>query len=1225
MEHFLENMTRRALTVLAVLSLLAGVMWAQGGTGELIGLVTDPTGAVVSNAEITLTNSATGEKRTTVTTAAGTYRFPALPVVGTYSLETAPKSFKTAKIDGIVISVGTVVSQDVHLELGGSSEQVTVEAGVQQVQTTESSISDLIDRRVWQQMPLETRDQNQFINLLAGAAQGNVALATMNGGTDRGAAVNGTRSGTGNYLIEGFDNNDQGLGGGNAVNTGSSTGGANTSISPDAIQEYRVIQHNFSAEYGRAGGFVTDTVLKSGTNQWHGSLFEYNRIQALAANSFFSDRNGTEDHLVRNQFGGSVGGPIIKDKTFFYFTTEFRRDRSSAPLTGNVLTPDFLNFYNSGAFETFLESDPNGLCNNPAVTGTGAAPCPGAFANEAALGPIASNLLATQPNPLCVPGASNCKNLTNTGAVGGAIGDNIIYPVSVFGQVTESQSAPLNQARYSFKLDHKLSNNDSLTGSYLYDNGDGSTQWAGGSSTFGPDLPVHARGQNAGITWSHTFSPTVLNQARIAYTRHTANFPGSAAQNAAGLPAISSFFDPFQGSFGNSSALPQFFTENRFTYRDDLSITHGKHNFKAGAEYSRTRNGSSFDAAFNGQFAAYGILDILSDFKFGHDSDQALFGGPYYGSWYYAQASINPTVQPAVRPNYYRGYRANEFAAYFQDDWRIHPRLTLNLGVRWDYFGPPHNFQANLDSNFFSGAPVEPTCTVTSGTTSASGPCNIQNQFYPVGNPVLQAFANGTPAVRNSEIWNKDTNNFAPRVGFSYDVTGKQKLVVRGGFGLSYDRMFNNIFENIRFNPPFFCFCNFGALRNGVPGDSITTPGIYTVPFTSFGLFNSPTEFPNGPPLASPRAIDQNLVTAYYEQTNFGFQYEIAKDLIWETNYVGTFGRKLLGIKNLNTFDGRLSGGPNPDNPLGGANSGKRPNTGLSSINLRTNGFDSNYNALQTGLRKRFANGLQFDANYTYSKALDILSDAFTPRGAGVFGVLQPTDSFNPQLDYGPADFNIKHRFVVSYSYDLPFMKGNRWLGGWSLNGIVTAQSGVPFSPFDLSGQDANKDGVPNDRTAFVGSGQVTNSLLSSSPANGFFNPSDFAAISPGSPFPYDPLTAGGQLLGCPPNVNSGLWCEGAAADQIHRNTLVGPKYVDVDMGIVKKFKISESANLSFQATFFNLFNHPNFGIPDANFADCNFSSQTGGCTGTFGKSTATFLPGQGGARVGQLALRFDF
>jgi len=1195
MEYAFRNTLTRFLLVLGVLALLTGIVWAQGGTGELTGLVTDPSGAVVASSQITLTNTATGDKRTTQTTPAGTYRFSALPVVGTYTLEMAPKGFKGSKISNIIISVGTTRNEDIHLELGASSEQVTVEAGAQTVQTTESSVSTLVDRRVWQSMPLETRDQNQFINLLAGAAQGNIALNAANGGTDRGAAVNGTRSGTGNYLVEGFDNNDQGLGGGGSI--GASTGGANTTISPDAIQEYRVIEHNFSAEYGKAGGFVTDTVLKSGTNQWHGSLFEFNRIQALAANSFFSNRAGQQDSLVRNQFGGSVGGPIIKDKTFFYFTTEFRRDRQNSPLSGNALTPDFINFFNSGQFETFMETDPNGYCNQ--FLG---ANCPGAFANEATLGPIAANLLATQPGPLCVPGAANCANLTNTGALGGGLyTGGLVYPVNVFGQVTVPQSAPFNQARYTAKIDHRLGNNDSLNGAFIYDNGDATTQWAGGDSTFGPDLLNHARAMNAGITWQHTFSPTVLNQARVAYTRHTSNFPGAAAQNEAKIPSIISFFDPWNQSFGNASNLPQFFTENRFEYKDDLSITHGKHNFKTGASYSRTRNGSSFESDFNGQFYAYGVLDVLSDMKFGADADNAYFGGPYYGSWYYAQTTINPTVTPAVRPDYYRGFRSNEYAAYVQDDWRISPRLTLNLGVRWEYFGPPHNFLSGIDSNYYSGTPVEPNCTVTGPGGTATGACNIQNQFYPVGNPVLQQFASGALQVRNNEIWNKDTNNFAPRLGFAWDVGGNQKFVVRGGFGTAYDRMYNNIFENIRFNPPFFCFCAFGAFRNGVPGDALSTPGIYTVPFqdSSIGLFNDPTLFPVLPK-TSPRAIDQNLVTAYYEQTNFGVQYQLPKGIVWETNYVGTWGRKLVGIKNLNTFPGRTAGGANPLSPVGSNNGTGRPNPNVSNINLRTNGFSSNYNALQTSVRKHFANGLEFDANYTWSKALDQISDTFTPRG--VNAAINPTDSLNPQLDYGPSDFNIKHRLVVSYSYDLPFFKTNRWIGGWSISGIVTAQSGVPFTIFD-GAVDANANGTFNDRGIFVGSGGLSSVYTGNNPADGYIDTTAFTNLNPFQ----------GGTVPCP---GGATWCEGAASGQISRGALVGPKYVDADMTVAKRFRISESAGLTFQAAFFNLFNHPNFAIPDQNLVDAGT---------TFGQSTATFQPGQGGARVTQLGLRLEF
>src|SRR6202167_1909137 len=365
MESAFRSTSKYFLFAFVVLALCVGA-FAQGGNGELTGDVTDSTGAVVSGVEIKLTNAATGEVRTTVTTSAGSYRFPALPIVGTYTLEVTTKGFKSVKVQNIIASVGTIVTRDIRLEVGAASEQVTVEAGAQLVQTEDSALSENVDKQVWTNMPLETRSQNEFMGLVAGSEP----AAEANLGTDRGPAVNGTRSGSGNFMVEGFSNNDHGLGGAGRTLVG--PGGANTTISPNAIQEYRVIDGTPAAEYGQAGGFVTDTVLKGGTNQWHGSLFEYNRIQALAANSWFSNAAGQQDHLVRNQFGGSIGGPIVKDKTFFFFTTEFHRLRTATPDTANTYTSDFYNFVQSGAFETFQETNPGGVCN--AILGVS---CPG--------------------------------------------------------------------------------------------------------------------------------------------------------------------------------------------------------------------------------------------------------------------------------------------------------------------------------------------------------------------------------------------------------------------------------------------------------------------------------------------------------------------------------------------------------------------------------------------------------------------------------------------------------------------------------------------------------------------------------------------------------------------------------------------------------------------------------------------------------------------------------
>jgi hypothetical protein len=1163
--------------VLLAATLLTGICWSQGGTGELGGLVTDPSGAVVPNATVTLTNTATGEKHASETTSSGTYRFSALPVVGTYTLEIAAKGFKGYKVDHIVISVGVGATYDAKIEIGSTSEEVTVEAGAQQIQTTESSVSGLLDRRVWQQMPLEARSQNGFVSLLAGAAP----AAQSNLTSDRGAAVDGARSGTGNFLVEGFDNNDQGQGGAGSFSTFTGPGGANTTISPDAIQEYRVIEHNFSAEYGKAGGFVTDTVLRGGTNEWHGSLFEYNRIQALAANSWFSNHSQTRDHLVRNQFGGSVGGPIVKDKTFFFFTVEDHKVRSSSPLTGTVMTSSFLNFVNSGAFETFQESSPAGLC----VTATGSA-CPGKFSDSAKLGPLFTSLQNGQKTPLCVPGAPNClaSSLTNIGQ--GLYTGGLVYPVPVYGQVTVSAPSTFDQMRYTGKVDQNIGVKDKINASYLYDNSDSNFGFAGGdspangSNCCGPSEPNHTRAQNAGVTWSHTFSPNVLNQARMAYVRHTGNFPGD--PTVAGFPSVQTALDSPTFGYGNASNLPQFFTENEFQYKDDLSITKGKHSLKGGGEYRRTRNGSSFDAVSNGYFIANDVEDLVTDMTFSDQADRvpalaAAFGCPC-GSIFEAEASVNPLT--AQKPVYYRGYRANEFAVYFQDDWRATPRLTLNLGVRWEYFSPPHNFQPNIDSNFFRGAATTPFTTKSN------------NPFMPVNSPFYAAVSTGSAQLKNHDIWNKDLNNVGPRVGFAWDVRGNQKLVVRGGYGIGYDRMYNNIFENIRFNPPLFDFALIGAPVNGTPVGALDNPGLYTAPFTSTAVFASGLLTP------SLRAVNQNLETAYYEQTNFGFEYQLAKDMVLETNYVGTFGRKLLGVVGANTFDGKNSAGFShlPINP------------NYSNISFRANCCNSNYNALQVTLRKRFSGGLQFNGNYTYSKAMDDVSDTFTTKNAST--AAYPTDSQNVGFDYGPADFDVRHRAVFSFTYDLPFARRNRWIGGWSASGIVSVQSGANFSVTD-SGFDSNKDGQFNDRASWVGSGPITNAINHNvSPATGFVTKSGWAM--PGDVSAVSGLTP----LACPASVNSGLWCEGSAVSQMQRNSLVGPGYFDTDFGLAKRFRITEGSGLTLQGNFFNIFNHPNFLPPDNNLANIRT---------TFGQSTATFQPGQGGARVTQLALRFDF
>jgi hypothetical protein len=1185
MESAFRKFWTGSLLALVTLALCVGA-FAQGA-GELAGIVSDTTGAVVSGVTVKLSNTATGEVRTTTTTPAGIYNFSALPIVGTYTLEIAAKGFKSSRVQNIIISVGVVTSRDVKLEVGAATEQVTVEAGAQIVETEDSALSTLVDRRVWENMPIEARNSNDFVNLVAGAVP-----ETQAGQTGRGAAVNGVRTGGGNFMVEGVDNNEQGQGGVSLCGISCGQGGSNTSISPDAIEEYRVITHDFSAEYGKVGGFVTDTVLKSGTNKWHGSLFEYNRLQALTAEDWFSNAGGVKDHLVRNQFGGSFGGPIVKDKTFFYTSFEEHRLRQSSPAVGSAITSQFLNFVTDGGLNAYMNSLP--LCggtgpgpqvrlprNLGANRRNGRIPQDGGCDIPTTLGPIFSAELAKYPKAMPIVSSDfvcpvfngtpdPCTSFDGWGfngfGAGSPIGD---YPVPIFGTATQSAVTPLDQYRLSIKFDHNFSSKDRLSGTYLLENVHTTSNFGGGSGTFGVPLENPNRAQTLGVAWTHTISPTVLNLFKIGYVRRKADFfdPGTAQ-----IPNLYTI-DSTAGSFGASAGIPQYFTENEFQYKDDISITRGKHQLKFGAEYRRTRNGSIFSNDAQGTFVNWGAEGLVTDGLFTDAIDQYYYGANTsygLGGWYYASASVVPKTGQI--PNFYRGFRANEVGIYGQDDWRVSSRLTVNLGLRWEYFGPPHNYLPNIDSNVYFGTGQVPL--------ACPAPCN---QFFPANSQYYAYEAGATFQVHNSSIWNKDLKNFGPRVGFAYDVLGNQKLVLRAGFGMFYDRIYNNVFENIRFNPPYFADEVAGIFRNGValgplkPGQA----GLLDDPFTNNASFVSSAVFPNGLPKPVPRHMDQNLMIPYYMQESFGFEYALGKDFALEGSYVGTLGRKLLGIENRNTFDGRLSG----------AGSSARPNSIFGSDNARGNYYGSNYNAFDLTLRKRFSHGLSMNANYTYAKSLDELSDVFRTRnGANV----SATDVQNVRIDYGPSDFDIRHRVVVSFNYDLPIFRGNNLLGGWTVNSIISWNTGAPIGLFDGS-SDSNFDGTRSNRPQFVGTGSVLNSIIKQK-TNGtyqYLNTSDFA-----------------QSVAClNPAVNDGWWCD----PNLGRGAIPGPHFANIDFGVSKTFKINERAGFRFDANFFDLLNHPNFLNPDGNFAN-----------GTFGQSIST-TQDQGGHRITQLAIRFDF
>ncbi len=1144
--------------VAGILSMVfSTVVYAQLGKGVVTGTVTDPTDAVVPEASVTLVNEATGVERASQTNSMGIYRFDFIEP-GSYTLRLSAKGFADYEITKLIVTVAQTVATDVQLELAKVAAQtVTVEAtGAQLVQPASSEVSGLIDRNTLAALPLEVRDPAAFVNLLPGSVPSSIGNQEFNGST-RGSSVNGARGGMGNFLIDGFDNNDQGQGG-RGHNSAGSIPGAITGISPDAIQEFRVVTNSFSAQYGRQGGFVADAAMRSGTNDIHGSLFEYNRNKAITANDFFSNRTGTRDSLVRNQFGGSLGGPIRKDKTFVFGSLEFQRLRQNVPNVLTSVTPDFIDFVRSGQFGVFHETAAGGYCN--VVLG---APCSDAFSNSRTLGPIASKL--TQKFPFPVP----TSNFTKTS--GGFVFGGFDYPVNIFGDSDVRNKTTFNENRFSIKLDHNIGSNDRFTGLMAFDDFDTIDSSLGTEDGTGsPHFPLTAtsRSQNWGLTHTHIFSANVVNESKVSYLRFNSGFPRNVAPE---VPSIASAFDSLTVGIGMGSSLPQNFTDNQFQYQNHLAITRGRHSFKMGGEYRRARNGSVFGAERDGFFLPYDVENLLTDGSFGADAD--ALEGARNGGFFVAEASVNPIT--GLKPEYYRGFRANEFGTYIQDDWRVHPRLTLNLGLRWDYFGPPHNFRRGLDSNFYFGNGILPLTPPSSATLAP-------NPFFPAGSVEYAREANALFLQRDHSIWNQDTNNFSPRFGFAWDVHGDQTIVLRGGAGVFYDRFWNNLFENIRFNPPFFSFNQIGALINGFPVSPTAAPGLYAIPIDT-ALFNNPVL--QGVP--SPRHMDENMVAPYMEQVFFGVQRQLTSNSALEINYIGTFGHKLTGVVDLNTFPGRALPSSVRDPVTGLPFSSTCPNPTIGRDNARANFYNSNYNALQVQVTKHMSHGLQFQSNYTWSKALDYMSDPFNNRASGGVGFIRPMDTLNRRLDYGSADFDLRHRFVTSFLYDLPLLRENSLFGGWTMGSIITLQRGLPFTVFN-GGVDYNRDGNLTDRPDYVGSVHVGDAIdRFRSPADGYFKTDGFSA----------------PILD--PSVNLGLWRNG----RLGRNVLSGPGLAVVDFSLGKKFRLTETAALQLQFNFFNLFNQANFVLPEGSMA----SNQ-------FGRSTATFGP-----RVGQFAARLDF
>jgi hypothetical protein len=1138
---------RNLLVVLfSFLALLvaAGSAWGQA-TARLTGTVKDQSGATVAAATVILTNQGTNISRTTKSDAEGNYLF-SLVDVGNYQLTVEHAGFKKNVQSGVTLEVNQNGRLDITLEIGQTTEVVEVSAAVPQVDTSGAVLGKVEDTRRILDLPLLDRDTLQL-----GLLQAGVFSPDPDDGSGNPFSVSGQRSESLTFLIDGADNTDF-LSNNIAV-----------SPNPDAVQEFKILTNNYDAEYGRTSGGIVTQVIKSGTNHVHGSGFEFLRNDVLNARDFFLPADEPKAAFKRNVFGGTVGAPIRKDKTFIFgaYQGARRREGQVLPLL-TVLSPA----ERTGNFGELCgapsDFDGAGNCTNPQgtqlVTPNG--------------NPIPFNSFT--PNPVSANYINKYLPLPNR-------------PNNGF---LSAGTAAIDDDQGILRLDHTLTQRDTLSVLYVIDDRRDAFPFAinKGAST-GGDVPLGSgftdtdRNQVLTIGWTHSFARGWINEFRASANR-TANlqakptdtttpadlgFTNVNPDDAAGA-AVPIIFTP-GFNIGASPQGPTKLHDMTFQYQDHVTIPHGRHEWKFGADIRRVENNFIFDFFNNGSFTFGGASngpqagntftgDAAADFVAGYPGNFFQFSTASY--------SIRTTSEHF----------------YVQDSFKIKPRLTLVLGLRYEYNSPQYDIHNNIIGFFGAGA---------QSTVFPDAPPGV---LYP-----------GDPGTPNRALVNPDRNNFAPRFGFAWDIFGNAKLVMRGGAGIFYDIEDGAL--NLQFGgqPPFGDVSNLNPKPNEVAGGQA-----FADPFTPLGITNPFPFKAQGrtgqffvPKISFAFVTDPNFKTPYSENFNFGFQYQLNKDTAIEAVYVGSMGRKLISTPEVNPPIPSIeqqqldNGFLNEDCArafAGCINPTTDPNASIQDLGTiltnKSTGLSDSHE-FQLTIDRRYSHGLSFRAAYTFSKTIDI-SSGFRARSGGY------TDPFDPRLDRGLADFDVRHRFVFSGSWEMPLDRPfrNHWLmkkitEGWQANAIATFQAGQPFTIF--SNNDNSGQGNFLDRPDLLGKIQTFNPRQVQSlsgdcgggTGNFYFDPAAFDCTSPGG----NPI---GSI---------------ASYGNLGRNTLIGPGINNWDISFLKKVKFRESRSLEFRAEFFNAFNHVQFLNPDAQ----GFSS-------TFGQVSQTRGP-----RLIQFGLKFYF
>ena len=1026
--------------LLVVLSLLV-VSPALGQThrASLRGTVYDPARAVIPGATVTLTNLETGEQRTITTGNDGSYAISSLPA-GSYKLQIERSGFSKF-VQNVNLLVDQVVRADVTLEVPQIGEKFFVDAVTNDLKKDTASLGTVIENRQVTGLPLDGRNFYELSLLVPGA----VPPAEGSAGSVRGDfafSVNGAREDGNNFLLDGVYNLDPKL----------NTFGVRPSV--DAIREFEMLTSTYDASFGRNPGAQVNVILNSGSNDFHGSAFEFHRNAALDARNFFAPASEPKPKYIRNQFGGSLGGPIVHDRTFFFADYEGTRSREGITRITNVPTAE----EREGNFSHSVFGVPtNPFTGLPFDNGL----IPSFFIN-----PVGRAIAALYPLP------------------------NRNVP---FQNFVSSPTQRDNNDSFDARLDHRLTHKIDLTFRYSFGNRDLFEPFTGPSFSLVPGFgdTVQRRSQNAMTALTLALTPNLVNETRVAFSRVAASVTqqASVANSDVGLPTISprardlglSFitvtgFSPL-GDEGNN---PQDSVTNVYQVLNNSNYISGKHLIKFGIDFRFSQQNAFRDVESRGrlQFSPFLTLtnNALADL---------LLGFPLLTS----VAHVDNPQQ----------IRTESYNFYVNDSFRVTPRLTLVGGLRYEYNSPPVDKQDRA--------------TIYDVATRS---------LVPVG-------TNGVPRSG----FEPDRNNFAPRVGFAWSVGKDQATVLRAGYGVYYDQSPLAPAEALYFNSPFFDNNIFFSL----PGLPLTLSN----PFPSF----FPLPLPD-----SALAIQRDLRTGYMQHWNFNIERQLGEKSVLEVAYVGSKGTKLLTARDINQ--------PQPSALPPGLPFVPRPDPRFDDINLLESRANSNYNALQVRFQQRLVRGLSSLLSYTWSKSIDDASNFFSSAGDPNF----PQNSYDVAAERGRSNFDVRHRLSVSYSYALPFGKGrqylakNGWvstaLSGWESYGIVTVQSGRPFTvallpDIDNSGTGRSILGFgANDRPNIVGNPELSNPTTDQ-----WFNTAAFTFSAPGT------------------------------FGDAGRNILDGPGYQTVNLSLMKNTALSERVNLQFRAEAFNLFNHPNFNLPD--------------------------------------------